>query len=107
MRYAVINEAGSLPWVLTVNPFWRAQERTSALLGEPAERRAVFCSDRAAAALVERTTGGAFLAPDGALLAVRLLPAGLLALFLPFVLAVFLPGLVASCSSGETTRVTP
>jgi hypothetical protein len=38
LRYAVTTEAGSLPRSLTVNPFWRAQERTSALLEASTER---------------------------------------------------------------------
>src|SRR3954471_17547003 len=33
LRYAETTEAGSLPRSLTVNPFWRAHVRTSALLG--------------------------------------------------------------------------
>jgi len=106
-RYAVTTEAGSLPRSLTVNPFLRAHERTSALLEVSTERRAVFCFDRAAAVLVEGTTSRACLAADGALFTVRLLPAGLLALFLPRLVAVFLADLVPSWSSGETTSVTP
>ena len=107
LRYAVTTEAGSLPRSLTVNPFWRAQERTSALLGASTERRAVFCVGRAAAVLVEGTTGWAFFAADGALFTVFLLPAGLFALFLPGLVEVFVADLVASCSSGATTSVTP
>jgi hypothetical protein len=37
LRYAAITDAGTLPRSLTVRPVWRAQERSSALLGAPAD----------------------------------------------------------------------
>jgi hypothetical protein len=97
LRYAVTTEAGSLPRSLTERPFWRAQERISAWLGEPADGE-VSPFDCAVSALVG-ATDRAFLAAAGFLLAVVLLLASLLA----FLLA----GFLGSCSSLETTSVTP
>jgi hypothetical protein len=68
LRYAARTEAGSLPRSLTVNPCWRAQERTSALLGEPADRGELPRFDDAERALVD-AAGRAFLAAAGFLLA--------------------------------------
>jgi hypothetical protein len=67
------------------------------LLWEPTERVALFCSDRAAAALVEGTVRAGFAA-DGALFTVLLVLARLLALFLPGLVAAFLADLAASGS---------
>lgn len=100
LRYAVTTEAGSLPRSLTVNPFWRAQERTSALLGdsEPADRCEVSRFDDAERALVD-AAGRTFLAAAGFFLAVFLSFDGLLALVVSSSLA--------PCWSLETTSVTP
>lgn len=109
LRYAVTTEAGSLPRSLTVNPFWRAHARSSALLGEPTERGADFFTDCLAAASAEGATGSAFAAADGVFFTVFLLLPGLLALFLGSVVVVFLPALfgVGFGFSPETTSVTP
>ncbi len=37
LRYAAITDAGTLPRSLILSPVWRAQERTSALLGAPTD----------------------------------------------------------------------
>jgi hypothetical protein len=60
------------------------------LLGEPADRGAVSCFDFPASAPLAGAPVRAFLAADGLLLVV-----------------LFLAGLLASCSSLETTSVTP
>jgi hypothetical protein len=69
LRYAVITEAGTLPRSLTIIPCWRAHERTSAFLGEPAAREAVLFLDASASTLVAGAAGRAFLAADGFLVA--------------------------------------
>jgi len=78
LRYAVITEAGTLPRSLTVIPFSRAQERTSAVLGEPANRAAVRCFGFRASASAARAAGRGFLAADGFLLAAFFFATGLL-----------------------------
>jgi hypothetical protein len=96
LRYAVSTEAETLPRPLTVIPLSRAQERTSALLGDRANRTAVHCFGFRATASLARAAGRVFLA------AVGLLPALISA------------GFLTSCStpatsalSLATTSVTP
>jgi len=73
LRKAVMTEAGIRPRSLTVIPFWLAQERTSALLGEPADRVGVSCFGSPTSALasvsVPDTAVRAFLVTDGLLFA--------------------------------------
>jgi len=97
-RYAVTTEAGTLPRSLTVIPFSRAQERTSAVLGEPADRAAVRGFGFRATASVARTVGRGFLAADGLLLAAFFFATGLLE-------SSSAPG--ATCPPGATTSRTP
>ena len=46
LRYAAITDAGTLPRSLTFSPLCRAHERTSALLGAPADPTGVGVRDR-------------------------------------------------------------
>ena len=58
LRYAAITEPATLPRPDTANPFWRAQERTSALLGAPSGPATVFGFDLLAPSAAVPATSG-------------------------------------------------
>jgi hypothetical protein len=99
LRYAAMTEAGILPRSLTVSPLSRAQERTSALLGEPSDRGARSVLDLPVLAAAAAGRDRAFLTAEGRFCA--------FALFLEGLLASFSTNLITSCSPSETSSVTP
>ena len=62
LRYAVNTDAGTMPLSLTVTPAWRAQERSSALLGAPVDRAALALRDLPAPAVTPAPLRGFALA---------------------------------------------
>jgi hypothetical protein len=100
-----MTDAGSLPRLLTLNPFSRAQARTSAFSDEPIDRTCVPCLDGRPLAPAARATCCGLLAADGFLLRVCLPPERPELLLLAVAVSCFPETTSSTSYNAPTTRI--